>query len=89
LYIHGHSAGGTNPSLVEAMCLGLPVLAFDCIYNRATTEEGCMYWKDAKELQLLLTNPLEKYKDIGTLMLEKGQALYTWEKIALQYHTLY
>ena len=37
VYIHGHSAGGTNPSLVEAMNLSLPILAFDCVYNRATT----------------------------------------------------
>ena len=42
VYIHGHSAGGTNPSLVEAMCLGLPVFAFDCVYNRATTENRCL-----------------------------------------------
>lgn len=51
LYIHGHSAGGTNPSLVEAMNLGLPILAFDCVYNRATTEEKCLYWKNAEELE--------------------------------------
>ena len=33
LYVHGHSAGGTNPSLVEAMYLGLPVFAFASGYN--------------------------------------------------------
>lgn len=32
-YVHGHSAGRTNPSLVEAMNFGLPLLAFDCVYN--------------------------------------------------------
>ena len=42
LYVHGHSAGGTNPSLVEAMNLGLPILAFDCVYNRATTEDKAL-----------------------------------------------
>ena len=31
VYIHGHSAGGTNPSLVEAMNLSIPILAFDCV----------------------------------------------------------
>jgi glycosyltransferase involved in cell wall biosynthesis len=40
LYIHGHSAGGTNPSLVEAMYLGLPVIAFDVSYNRTTTDNS-------------------------------------------------
>lgn len=89
LYVHGHSAGGTNPSLVEAMCLGLPILAFDCVYNRATTEGGCLYWKDAKDLEGLLSTPGEKLEEMGAVMLEKGQALYAWERIASQYHELY
>lgn len=61
IYIHGHSAGGTNPSLVEAMNLSLPILAFDCVYNRATTEEKCLYWKNAEDLQNLMKklSPLE------------------------------
>ncbi len=50
LYVHGHSAGGTNPSLVEAMNFGLPILAFDCVYNRATTEDKCKYWKTAEDI---------------------------------------
>jgi len=45
VYIHGHSEGGTNPSLVEAMYLGLPILSFDIIYNRITTENQCFYFE--------------------------------------------
>jgi hypothetical protein len=37
LYLHGHSAGGTNPSLVEMMPFAVPILTWDCAYNRATT----------------------------------------------------
>ena len=37
LYIHGHSAGGTNPSIVEAMFFGLPDFAFDCRPNLHTS----------------------------------------------------
>ena len=40
VYIHGHSAGGTNPSLVEAMNLSLPIIAYDCNFNRYTTENN-------------------------------------------------
>ena len=36
VYIHGHSAGGTNPSLVEMMYFSKPIVAFDCIYNQMT-----------------------------------------------------
>ena len=56
LYIHGHSAGGTNPSLVEAMNLGLPILAFDCVYNRATTLDSCLYWKSSEDIISIVNN---------------------------------
>lgn len=72
IYIHGHSAGGTNPSLVEAMNFGLPILAFDCVYNRATTENDCLYWKESNDIVSLLKNKenfaevAKKMKDIGS-----------------------
>src|ERR1700761_7989739 len=50
LYIHGHSAGGTNPSLVEAMYLGLPVIAFHVSYNKTTTENKAWYFSTSGEL---------------------------------------
>jgi glycosyltransferase involved in cell wall biosynthesis len=34
VYFHGHSVGGTNPALVQAMAAGAPILARDTIYNR-------------------------------------------------------
>src|SRR5207248_6016185 len=34
VYFHGHSVGGTNPSLVQAMAAGAPILARDTVYNR-------------------------------------------------------
>ncbi len=43
-YVHGHSAGGTNPSLVEAMFFGMPILAYDVVYNRETTGGKAGYW---------------------------------------------
>lgn len=33
-YFHGHSVGGTNPALVQAMACGAPVVARDTVYNR-------------------------------------------------------
>ena len=54
LYVHGHSTGGTNPSLVEAMHFGKPVLAFDCSFNRATTEDKALYFADGDALLRLI-----------------------------------
>jgi glycosyltransferase involved in cell wall biosynthesis len=54
LYIHGHSAGGTNPSLIEAMATGKPILAHDNDFNRVTTNNMAYYFKDAEALCSLL-----------------------------------
>jgi len=89
IYLHGHSAGGTNPALVEAMNLGLPILTFDCAYNRATTFNEALYFNDVEELKNLVqftsNNTLIK---IGKSMLKIAQENYTWEKIASQYYEL-
>ena len=85
MYIHGHSAGGTNPSLVEAMFFGKPIIAFDCVYNRATTHEQAYYFKDSKELQGII----EKEQFDGTVMKKIAEEEYTWKIIANQYESLY
>lgn len=85
MYIHGHSAGGTNPSLVEAMFFGKPILAFDVVYNRATTDEQAYYFKNADELKRLLS-----IQDLnGEAMNRIAHEKYTWRKIASQYEALY
>ena len=72
LYVHGHSAGGTNPSLVEAMNLGLPILAFDCVYNRATTQDECLYWSTEEDIIDLVNNSESKFDAIANKMKELG-----------------
>ena len=46
LYVHGHSVGGTNPSLVEAMGAGAAVLAHDNRFNRWVAGSGSAYFKN-------------------------------------------
>lgn len=89
LYVHGHSAGGTNPSLVEAMNLALPVLAFDCVYNRATTEDKAFYWKTADDIARIIIEESGRFPETAAVMAEAGKRLYTWERIAAQYNALY
>lgn len=84
-YIHGHSAGGTNPSLVEAMFFGCPILAYDVIYNRETTWHKAHYYSNEEELQYLINNST----DNGEMMKEIASRHYTWEKIAKEYEALY
>lgn len=84
IYVHGHSAGGTNPSLVEAMFFGIPIIAYDCVYNRATTHDEAYYFKDSDSMSLLLKENMD-----GSKMKLIAQENYTWKKIAEQYESLY
>ena len=87
LYVHGHSAGGTNPSLVEAMYLGLPIMTFDVAYNRETTSHKAFYFRNAEELiHLLNVSGKSKLEEIGKAMYEAACARYIWKNIAQLYH---
>ncbi len=89
VYVHGHSAGGTNPSLVEAMSLGLPVLAFGVSYNKTTTEGSALYFNDAESLRKLVRNtPVKNLMEIGRKMRRIAQRRYTWKLIATRYQAL-
>lgn len=85
VYVHGHRAGGTNPSLVEAMFFGRPILAFDVIYNRETTQGKAYYYSDADTLRALL-----KRDDLdGSVTTATARREYIWGEIARQYEDTY
>ena len=84
-YFHGHSVGGTNPSLLEAMASDCFILAHDNIFNKAVLGENAIYYCDDKEVTGLL-NKLEtlvdayKQKYIAN-NLNVIQHDYSWEKL--------
>lgn len=61
-YIHGHSVGGTNPVLVEAISRNCNIFANDNIYNKDTLQEHGNYFSTSKELEKLLSTHID-YKD--------------------------
>jgi glycosyltransferase involved in cell wall biosynthesis len=89
VYIHGHSVGGTNPSLVEMMHFGIPVLAYDCVFNRYTTECKALFFDCSAKLEELLnglnTNETSR---VGANMLEIAQRCYNWDDIGKDYFEL-
>jgi glycosyltransferase involved in cell wall biosynthesis len=86
LYIHGHSAGGTNPSLVEAMYLKLPIIAFDVKFNRITTNNEALYFKGKIDLVNLFRNIRSEELDaIADKMYHYAKENYTWKKISNLY----
>jgi glycosyltransferase involved in cell wall biosynthesis len=87
LYVHGHSAGGTNPSLIEAMHLGLNICAYTSGYNEATTEGLAQYFDSEASLRAQIS-----ITDAVHLNNKKMQAVaaqkYTWKAVVAAYENL-
>ncbi len=89
LYIHGHSAGGTNPSLVEAMYLGLPIMTYGVSYNKVTTENRALYFKSEEGLiELVNKTSQDELKELGLTMKGIADRRYVWKLIADKYDFL-
>lgn len=86
LYVHGHSAGGTNPSLVEAMHLELPILSYGVIYNRITTKKKAMYFDGVEDIISTLRQlPIIDLEEIAHDMKSIADYYYTWSTITNKY----
>lgn len=89
VYVHGHSAGGTNPSLVEMMHFGVPVLAYDCDFNRFTTENGALFFNSAQQLQSGVERLTSQTSSaIGAVLMKLAQRRYTWSVVGREYFAL-
>ena len=87
VYVHGHSAGGSNPSLVEMMHFSKPIAAFDCSYNRATMlDEGC-YFTSSTDLKRVLLE--QAWGSCGPALAQIAQSLYTWGSVRAEYMALF
>jgi glycosyltransferase involved in cell wall biosynthesis len=65
VYVHGHSVGGTNPSLLQALGAGAPTLAFDSVFNREVMGDAGSYYSGsasslAGELSSLMSDPARR-----------------------------
>jgi glycosyltransferase involved in cell wall biosynthesis len=95
-YVHGHSAGGTNPSLVEMMHFGVPVLAFDCVFNRYSSEGVALYFASSDELLSQLDALLnddevsagKHWAELGHKMKQIAQSKYVWSEVGERYFSL-
>jgi glycosyltransferase involved in cell wall biosynthesis len=90
VYIHGHSAGGTNPSLCEAMNLGLPVIAYSSGYNERTMADHGWFFGSSEELNLIIkTFDRVAGQLVGARLREVAGARYTWAAVAKAYARLF
>ncbi|KWV91369.1 DUF1972 domain-containing protein [Erythrobacter sp. YT30] len=89
MYVHGHSAGGTNPALVEMMHYAIPVLAFDCEFNRYTTENRALFFEDVHQLRTIVEGlTSQDASQVGTDMVKIAKRAYTWKAVASEYFSI-
>lgn len=84
-YFHGHSVGGTNPSLLEAMASNCFILAHDNIFNRAVLKDNAHYYGSSEGITAML-NDIDNIaqKDKANFIagnLEEIRNEYSWEKL--------
>lgn len=85
IYIHGHSAGGSNPSLIEAMFFDCRIIAYDVVYNRATTGNLATYYSDSDTLAKYASEPIVPNPELKKFAFDN----YTWKHIRKCYESLY
>jgi glycosyltransferase involved in cell wall biosynthesis len=89
VYFHGHTVGGTNPALVQAMALGAPIVAIDTPFSREVLGEGGVFVNPAAErisdaiLDLLDDGPARVIKQ--RLNTQTALDFFTWEDVCKRY----
>jgi glycosyltransferase involved in cell wall biosynthesis len=90
-YAHGHSVGGTNPSLLRAMGAGTAVLAYDVGFNRETLNEQGWFFDTAADVTARVneieSNPLAAER-FGEASKERAGTTFRWDTVADEYEDL-
>lgn len=92
VYLHGHSVGGTNPSLLEAMAMKNIVLAHDNEYNREVGGDALIYFPSpeglADRIQMIEGDPAA-YQGLKDIASRRVSECYSWEKVTDEYDKLF
>ena len=91
-YIHGHSVGGTNPSLIEALSLTELNILYDVCFNHDVGLDTCLYFLETGSLQKLFDDQKyldESRKKLAPLAKKHVYDNYTWDKIINEYKKIF
>ncbi|WP_419818329.1 DUF1972 domain-containing protein [Glaciibacter flavus] len=87
-YLHGHSVGGTNPSLLRAMGAGTAVIAWDVVFNREVAGTSASYFSDPATLAALIddveTQP-SRFAEMAAALQSRAEANYHWDSVTAGY----
>jgi glycosyltransferase involved in cell wall biosynthesis len=90
-YVHGHQVGGTNPSLVEALGAGNPVLAHDNRFNRWVAGDAALYFQGAQAFDAHLDTLIGDHDTLGHMRstaISRFHDTFTWPHVLSQYEAL-
>lgn len=88
-YFHGHSVGGTNPALVQAMACGAPCVARDTVYNREVLDESAIFVQPTSEAivsgirRVVMDRELQS--SLSRAALARAQQHYSWDLVNSRY----
>ena len=91
-YFHGHSVGGTNPSLLEAMASNAFIVSHNNLFNRDVLGNNAYYFGNSNEVAEILKDEINlranRHKFIEANR-NKIENEYNWKKIASEYEELF
>ena len=91
VYFHGHSVGGTNPSLLEAMASGVYIAAHDNIFNKSILEDRADYFSTPSEVQAIVDGA--ERRERRQWAIDQNRAAinnrFNWKCITNQYEQLF
>jgi len=93
-YIHGHSVGGTNPSLLEALSITNVNILFDVCYNREVGEDACFYFNENENSLKNIIDKVEKLtkkeqEQCGKYAKKRIHEAYTWDIVVRDYEEVF
>lgn len=92
-YFHGHSAGGTNPSLLEAMAASAYICAHNNPFNRQVLGDDALFFRDADELAAIIAADTRGHHKAPHPCiknnLEKIRDHFSWEKVCSLYEEVF
>jgi glycosyltransferase involved in cell wall biosynthesis len=91
IYFHGHSVGGTNPSLLEAMACECNIAAHDNTFNKAILNEDAWYFSNPAEISQIITTQSDTFvlQQRRKKNIEKIQTKYSWNRIIEDYERVF
>jgi glycosyltransferase involved in cell wall biosynthesis len=85
LYVHGHSVGGTNPSLLQAMASGCNIVAHNNPFNQSTLKNCGNYFSNQEQLTSIINEHWDRPNNQGMLAQKRAIEHFSWEQVTQKY----